>query len=58
VEIDDDYNFDDDLRDQRDEDSPINKNIGDLRSHISDKDHLDVATHDRFMLKSQLEPQV
>ena len=32
AEIDDDDDLDDDLGDQGDEDSPINKDIGDLRS--------------------------
>jgi len=36
AEIDDDDDLDDDLEEQGDEDSPIDNDIGDLRSQITD----------------------
>ena len=57
AEIDDDDDLDDDLRDQGDQDSPIDNDIGDLRSQITDEDRLDVATQNRLMLEMLLENQ-
>jgi hypothetical protein len=56
-EIDDDDDLYDNLRGQRNKDSPIDNNSGDLRSQITDQDHLDVATQNRLMLEMLLEIQ-
>jgi len=42
--IDDHDDFDNDFGDQGDEDSPIDNDIGDLRSQSTDEDRLDEAT--------------
>jgi len=57
AEIDDDDDLDDDLRDQGDEEGPIDNDIGDLRSQITDEDRLDVATLNRLMLEMLFENQ-
>ena len=46
IDNDNDKNNDvyNDLGGQRNKDSPIDNNSGDLRSQITDEDHLDVAT--------------
>jgi len=50
AEIDDDNDLDDDLGAQRDQDSLIVNDIGDLSSQITDEDRLDVATQNRLMM--------
>jgi hypothetical protein len=50
AQIDDDDDLDDDLRDQGDEDHPIDNDIGDLRSLITGEDRLDEATQKRLKL--------
>jgi len=57
AESDDDNDLDDDLRDQRDEDSLINNDIGDLRLQITDEDPLHPVTRNRLMLEMLLENQ-
>ena len=57
AEIDDDDDLDDDLGYQGDEDSPIDNDIGDLRSQITEEDRLDVETQNRLMLEMLLENQ-
>ena len=57
AEIDNDHDLHDDLGDQGDEDSPIDNDIGDLRSHITDEDCIDLATQNRLMLEMPLENQ-
>jgi len=57
AEIDYDDDLDDHLGDQGNEDSPIDTDIRDLRSQITDEDHLDVATQNRLMLEMLLENQ-
>jgi len=47
----------DDLRGQRDNDSLIDNDSGDLRSPIADDDCIDVATQHRLMLEMVLENQ-
>jgi len=49
--IDDDDDINDHLGGKRNEDSPIDNDIGDHRFQITDQDCLDVATHNRFMLE-------
>jgi hypothetical protein len=44
-----------DLGGQRNKDILIDNDIGDLRSHITDKDCLDVVTQNRLMLEILLE---
>jgi hypothetical protein len=55
AEIDDNDDLDDDLGDEGDEDSQIENDIGDLRSQITDEDHLDMATYNRLMQEMLLE---
>ena len=55
--IDDANDLDDDLGDQGDHDSPIDNDIGDLRSRNTDKGRLDMATQNRFMLDMLLQNQ-
>jgi len=59
VEIDDDDDDDqyNDIGGQRNKDSLIDNDSGDLRSYISDEDHLDVATENRVMLEMLFENQ-
>jgi len=57
AEIDDDNDLDDDLGDQGDEDTPIDNDISDLRSQITDEDRLDTATQNLLMLEMLLEIQ-
>jgi hypothetical protein len=56
-EIDDDDDDDvyDNLGGQRNEDSRIDTDTGDLRSQITDEDRLDLATQNRLMLEMLLE---
>ena len=58
AEIDDDDDLYNDLRGQRNKDSPTDNGSGDLRSQITAEDGLDVATHNLLMLESVLENQV
>jgi len=53
--IDDDDDLYDDLGGQRNKDSPIDNNTGDLCSRITDEDRLDVVTQNRLMLEMLLE---
>jgi hypothetical protein len=53
----DDNDLYNDLGGQRNKDIPINNDCGDLRSQITDEDHLDVATQNRLMLEMLLENQ-
>jgi hypothetical protein len=55
IDIDDDLYCD--LVSRRSKDSPIHIDRGDLRSQITDKDHLDMATQNWFMLEMLLENQ-
>jgi len=57
AEIDDDDDLYDDVGGQRRNDSPMDNASGDLRSQITDNDHLDMATQNRLMLKMLLENQ-
>jgi hypothetical protein len=57
AEIDNDDDLYDDLGGHRRKDSPINNDSGDLRSHITHEDHLDMATQNRLMLEMLLENQ-
>jgi len=57
AKIDDENDPDDDLGDQGDKDSPIDNDIGDLHSQITDEDRLDVATQNRLMLEMLLKNQ-
>jgi hypothetical protein len=56
-EIDDDDDLYDDLRGQRRKDSPMDYNSGDVCSQITDKDRLDVATQNQFILEMLLDNQ-
>jgi len=57
AQIHDDDNLDDDVGGQTNNNSPIDKPIGDLRFQITDKNRLDVATQSRLMLQMMLEIQ-
>jgi len=57
AKIDDNDDFDNDLGGQRDKDSLIDNDIGDLNSWNTDQDHLDVVTQNRLMLGMQLQSQ-
>lgn len=57
AKIDDDDDLNDDLRGQRDEDSPIENDICDLHSQITAQDRLDVATRNRLMLEMLFDNQ-
>jgi hypothetical protein len=57
AKIDDDDDLNDDLRDQGDKDSPIDNDIGYLRSPNTYEHRLDVATQNRLMLEMLLENQ-
>jgi len=57
AEIDDDDDLQDDLGDKGDEDSPIDNDIGDLSSQITNEARLDVATQNRLMMEMLLENQ-
>jgi len=61
AEFEDDDDLHDDLHDDlggdRSNDCPIDNDSGDLRSKISDEDHLEVATQNRLMLEMRLENQ-
>jgi len=57
IDHDDDDDLYDDLGAQRNEDSPVDNDTGDLRSQITDEDRLDVATQNRLMLEMLLENQ-
>jgi len=57
IEDDDDDDLYDDLGGQRNKDSPIDNDSGDLRSQITDEDRGDVATPNRLMLEMLLENQ-
>jgi len=54
AEIDDEDDLDDGCGYQRDEESPIDNDVGDFCSQITDEDCLDVATHNRLMLEMLL----
>jgi hypothetical protein len=52
---DNDLDHYEDLGGQRNKDNPIDNDIGDLRSQITDLDRLDVATQNRLMLEMVFE---
>jgi len=55
AEIDNDNDLYEDLGGQRNKDSPIDNDSGDLRAPITDEDRRDVATQNRLMLEMLLE---
>jgi len=57
AEIDDYDDLNKDREDQEHDDSPIDNNIGDLRSQITEEDFLEMATPNRLMLQMLLENQ-
>jgi len=57
AEIDDDDDPYDDLGGQRNKDSPIHNDSGDLRFQMTDEDLLDLATQHRSMLEILLKNQ-
>jgi len=57
VVIDDDDDVNDDLRDQGDDDSPIEHDFGDHCSPLNDQDRLEVDTQNWLMLEMLLENQ-
>jgi hypothetical protein len=57
IDDDDEYDIYDDLRGQRNKDSPIDNDSGDLHSKITDEQRLDVVIQHRLMLEMLLENQ-
>ena len=58
AESDDDDDLCDDLGGQRNKDSLIDNDSGNLHSQSTDKNHLDVVTENRLMLEMLLENEV
>lgn len=57
AKIEDDNDYDDSLRGQREKDCLIDNEIGDLRVQHTVKDHLDVATQNQLMLEMLIKHQ-